>query len=218
MKKFIFIIGFLLILGGFFNFAGHPFANENTPPSQIETDNLLEEIREKTQKYPIILNSIDSEGINLGITGSQEYYNSVKHEVEEIVKNTIKSTKFEKYPVVIEKSHVDRKILEEFEKTTDLLIEIERMTTNYLSETYPNQFKRLIGENGNSPKEYEYKILTNLDNKQEATDIGKQMENEIYNLIETKLSPNNLKTKQDYVIKVYTFNKNGEKINTILPH
>lgn len=213
MKRFIFIIGFLLILGGFFNFTGHPFANENTSPSQIEIDNLLEEIQDKTQKYPIILNSINPEGINLGIMGSQEYYNSVKHELEVIVKSTIKSTEFEEYPVVIEKSHVDRKILEEFEKTTDLLIEIERMTTNYLSKSYPNQFKRLIVENGNSPKEYEYKILTKLDDKQEATDIGKQMENEIYNLIETKLSPNNLKTKQDYAIKVYTFNKNGEKIN-----
>ena len=55
--------------------------------------------------------------------------------------------------------------------------------------------------------------MTNLDDKQEATKIGEQMENEIYNLIETKLSPDDLKTKQNYAIKVYTFNKNGEKIN-----
>ena len=75
------------------------------------------------------------------------------------------------------------------------------------------KFKRLIVENGNSPKEYEYKILTNLDDKQEITDICNKMENEIYNLIETKLSPNNLKTKQDYAIKVYILNKYGEKIN-----
>ena len=213
MKKCSFIVGFLLILGVFFTFANNSFANDKTPPSQIEIGNLLEEIKDKTEKYPIIINSINPEGINFGITGSQEYYDSVKDEVEEIVKSTIKSTKFEKYPVVIEKSHIDKTILEEFDKTTDLLIEIQTITTNYLSESYPDQFKRLIVENGNSPKEYEYKILTNLDDKQETTGICKQMENEIYNLIETKLSPNNLKTKQDYAIKVYTFNKYGEKIN-----
>lgn len=203
MKKCSFIVGFLLILGVFFTFANNSFANDKTPPSQIEIGNLLEEIKDKTEKYPIIINSINPEGINFGITGSQEYYDSVKDEVEEIVKNTIKSTKFEKYPVVIEKSHIDKTILEEFDKTTDLLIEIQTITTNYLSESYPDQFKRLIVENGNSPKEYEYKILTNLDDKQEITDICNKTENEIYNLIETKLSPNNLKTKQDYAIKVY---------------
>ena len=203
MKKCSFIVGFLLILGVFFTFVNNSFANDKTPPSQIEIGNLLEEIKDKTEKYPIIINSINPEGINFGITGSQEYYDSVKDEVEEIVKNTIKSTKFEKYPVVIEKSHIDKTILEEFDKTTDLLIEIQTITTNYLSESYPDQFKRLIVENGNSPKEYEYKILTNLDDKQEITDICNKTENEIYNLIETKLSPNNLKTKQDYAIKVY---------------
>ena len=50
--------------------------------------------------------------------------------MEEIVKSTIKSTKFEKYPVVIEKSHIDKTILEEFDKTTDLLIEIQTIATD----------------------------------------------------------------------------------------
>ena len=119
MKKCSFIVGFLLILGVFFTFANNSFANDKTPPSQIEIGNLLEEIKDKTEKYPIIINSINPEGINFGITGSQEYYDSVKDEVEGIVKSTIKSTKFEKYPVVIEKSHIDKTILEEFDKTTD---------------------------------------------------------------------------------------------------
>ncbi|MEG0449618.1 MAG: hypothetical protein RR595_07170 [Lysinibacillus sp.] len=213
MKKCSFIVGFLLILGVFFTFVNNSFANDNTPPSQIEIGNLLKELKDKTEKYPMIVNSINPEGINFGIAGSQEYYNSVKYEVEEIVKNTIKSTKFEKYPVVIEKSHIDRKILEEFVRTTDLFIEIQTIATNYLSESYPDQFKRLILENGNSPNEYEYKILTNLDDKQDITDICNKMENEIYNLIETKLSPKNLKTKQDFIIKVSILNKYGEKIN-----
>ena len=212
MKKYSFIVGFLLFFGVFFTFANNPFANDNTPPSQREIQNLLGEIQDKTQKYTIIRYGFSSEGIDLAINGSKEYYNSVKHEVEEIVKDTIKSTTFEKYPIVIEKSNIDKKLLEEFEETTDLLIEIQTITTNYLTKSYPNQFKNLIVDNGNSPKEFAYKIFTNLDDKQEATEIGKQMENEINTLIETKLSPNNLKNKQNYAIEVYIFNKYGEKV------
>lgn len=214
MKKFIFIIGFLLVLGGIFTFTSHPFANDSTSPSDIEIHRVLEEIHGKTQNYNIIRYSFNYDGIDLAIIGSQEYYDSVKNEVEEIVKNTIKSTAFEKYPIVIEKSNVDKKILEEFEENADLVREVHTITTNYLSESYPNQFKTVI-VGGTAPSEFAFEISTGLGETQEAIDISEEMENEIYKLIETKLSSNKLikEAQQSDSIRVYIFNKNGEKIN-----
>jgi len=214
VKKFIFIIGFLLVLGGIFTFTSHPFANDSTPPSDIEIHRVLEEIHGKTQNYNIIRYSFNYDGIDLAIIGSQEYYDSVKNEVEEIVKNTIKSTAFEKYPIVIEKSNVDKKILEEFEENADLVREVHTITTNYLSESYPNQFKTVI-VGGTAPSEFAFEISTGLGETQEAIDISEEMENEIYKLIETKLSSNKLikEAQQSDSIRVYIFNKNGEKIN-----
>jgi len=214
VKKFIFIIGFILVLGGIFTFTSHPFAKDSTPPSDIEIHRVLEEIHGKTQNYNIIRYSFNYDRIDLAIMGSQEYYDSVKNEVEEIVKNTIKSTAFEKYPIVIEKSNVDKKILEEFEENADLVREIHTITTNYLSESYPNQFKTVI-VGGTAPSEFAFEISTGLGETQEAIDISEEMENEIYKLIETKLSSNKLikEVQQSDSIRVYIFNKNGEKIN-----
>lgn len=88
---------------------GYPFAKQTITPTNKEVAELLEEIRDKTEKYNIERYSFNEEGINLAITGNQEDYHSVKNNVEHIVKNTIKSTAFEEYPILIEKGKLEQK-------------------------------------------------------------------------------------------------------------
>ncbi|MEA0556254.1 hypothetical protein U1P98_23290 [Lysinibacillus irui] len=86
-------------------------AEKNISPPQKNADvKMMEKIEEKLSgKYDISGVSIkihvdnNTKDIYIGVLGNQEYYDSVKQEVKDIVKSLIKSTKFEAYNVNVKK-------------------------------------------------------------------------------------------------------------------
>ena len=110
----------LSIIGIFIIYFGIAFLNgsaekespekEMSPPPKSAEVKMLEKIEEKISgKYDIggltISTHVDnnSKDIDIDVLGSQEYYDSVKNEIEEIVNILIKSTKFETYNVNVKK-------------------------------------------------------------------------------------------------------------------
>lgn len=207
-QKLIFCLGFLLIVGSILIFTSHPYANDNNSPSEEEQVKILEELKDKTQnKYTIGTFKIISNEINIEIFGTQEYYNSIKNEVEQLVKNTIKPTAFKNYSVNIIQSNINQIIPEEHRGELFLLKEIYTSINDDLVEFYPKHIER-ININNTSP-ELSVKIRTSLDEKQDS--IGKEMADRVYKNIEKELSSNKLIKEKP--IKIYIYNKVGEKIN-----
>ncbi|PIC65754.1 hypothetical protein CSV71_16695 [Sporosarcina sp. P21c] len=66
----------------------------------------------------------NSQGIDIEIIGSQEYYDSVKIEIKEVIKSTTKSISFEDYSININKSRINQVISEERKEEHLLIYEI----------------------------------------------------------------------------------------------
>lgn len=198
---------FLLIAGSVFIFTNHPYAKEEISPSQKETFQILEKLKEKTAKYKIGTYNISKNDITLDIVGSQKYYNSVKDEVKEIVKNTIKSTPFKKYSIYVNKSEINRRVSKEVLEGHRLMQEITTTIDGYLSEFYNQKNDEINLEN--TTTKLNIKIKTLLNGK--PTNIGKEMEHNIYMDLEKKLPSNKLVREKKINISIY--NKDGEKIN-----
>lgn len=182
-------------------------AEKNISPLERDTVEILEKIKDKTQKkYNIGTYKINSNEINIEIKGSQEYYDSVKNEVKEVVKNTTKSTAFEKYSINVNKSEINPLISEEQREEHLLIHEISTTINDYLSESYPNQIDQVSLDN--TTLELYIEIKTLLNEKQKSSGVGKEIENKI---LEKKLLL--IKLSKEKSIKIYIYNKNGEKIN-----
>ena len=182
-------------------------AEKNISPLERDTVEILEKIKDKTQKkYNIGTYKINSNEINIEIKGSQEYYDSVKNEVKEVVKNKTKSTAFEKYSINVNKSEINPLISEEQREEHLLIHEISTTINDYLSESYPNQIDQVSLDN-TTPELY-IEIKTLLNEKQKSSGVGKDIENII---LEKKLLL--IKLSKEKSIKIYIYNKNGEKIN-----
>ncbi|EPA8332599.1 hypothetical protein ACQ69O_005210, partial [Escherichia coli] len=140
-----------------------------------------------------------------------EYYDSVKNEIEEIVKNLIKSTKFETYKVNVKKSQMinDNELLERH----NLIGEIGKTIDNDLSIAHPGYIDgiNLSISPPDSPPELIIEINTLVERKKQKT-IGKEIENTVYKILEQKLFSNKLVNKS--TVKIYIYNKYKEKINT----
>lgn len=181
---------------------------------------MLEKIEGKIgEKYDIggisINTHVDnnSKDINIDVLGSQEYYDSVKNEIKEIMKILIKSTKFETYNVNVKKREIAQMINEELLERHNLISEIGKTIENAISTAHPNT---IDGVNmsitpPDSPPELLIEVNTLVERKNEKT-IGKEIENTIYKTLEKKLSSNKLVTES--TVKINIYNKHKEKINT----
>lgn len=181
---------------------------------------MLEKIEEKISgKYEIDRLSINthvdnnSKDIDIDIIGSQEYYDSVKNEIKDIVKNLIKSTKFETYNVNVKKSEIAKMINNELLERHNLIGEIGRTIDNDLSIAHPDYIDgiNLSISPPDSPPELIIEVNTLVERKKQKT-IGKEIENTVYKTLEQKLFSNKLVNKS--TVKIYIYNKYKEKINT----
>ena len=191
-----------------------------SPPPKSAEVKMLEKIEGKISgKYEIggisINTHVDnnSKDIDIDILGSQEYYDSVKNEIEEIVKILIKSSKFETYNVNVKKSEIAQMINEELLERHNLISEIGKTIENAISTAHPNT---IDGVNmsitpPDSPPELLIEVNTLVERKNEKT-IGKEIENTIYKTLEKKLPSNKLVTES--TVKINIYNKHKEKINT----
>ena len=203
IRKVIFILFSLFIVGSIFVFTNQLNAKENTRPSDKEIVNILEKLKDKIGTYKISLNEIKIE-----VVGSQEYYDSVKDEVKEFVENTIKSTPFEKYVVKVTKSEISKLVSKEVIEEHHLMQEISTTIEDALSKFYPKQMDQINLEN--TPTELNIGIKTLLSRKQKKSTMGKEMEKKIFLELD-KLHSNKLIKERNIQITIY--NKSGEKIN-----
>lgn len=214
------IIGIIIIYFGITSINGsaekESLEKEMGPPPKNADVKMLEKIEEKISgKYEVERISINthvdnnSKDIDIDIIGSQEYYDSVKNEIEEIVKNLIKSTKFETYRVNVKKSQMinDNELLERH----NLIGEIGKTIDNDLSIAHPGYIDgiNLSISPPDSPPELIIEINTLVERKKQKT-IGKEIENTVYKILEQKLFSNKLVNKS--TVKIYIYNKYKEKI------
>ncbi|MCM3388086.1 hypothetical protein M3649_08045 [Ureibacillus chungkukjangi] len=214
IKKFIFIVGFTLILGGILTFINHPQA-ENSKPSDKDTTKLFKDLHsELSGKYDIGATSIASNqdfttnDIIIPINGSQEYYDSVKDEVESLVNKITKTTPFENYSVKVEKNKIEQFLNKSAKDEMKLRYEITQTVHDSLSDYYINQ----IGDIGitDSASELIIEVHTLL-NGQESTALVKEMEDKLNIIFQQKLSSNLL--IKDSSIYFHIYNEDGDKIN-----
>ncbi|KGR78765.1 hypothetical protein [Ureibacillus sinduriensis] len=215
MKKFILIVVFSFILAGIFTFINQPQAETVNRPSDKETSNLFESLQNelyeiydigafKTASNP----NYTINEIIIPINGSQEYYDSVKDEVESLVKNIIKTTSFKNYSVIVEKNKLDQFFNEKAKDEMDLRYEITKTVHDSLYEAYQNQ----IGDIGITDSAQQLIIEVNtFFNGQESNDFFKEMENKLNIIFQEKLSSNLLVKESSITIHIY--NKYGERIN-----
>ena len=223
-KKFLIvvlsIIGVLLLSFGLASLNGCAEKNISAPPKSAEIQ-MLEKIEVKlVGKYKIGTYSINthvdnnSQDIDIDVLGSQEYYDSVKHEIKDVVRNLIKSTKFEEYNVNVKKGEIRQRITEEELERNNLLVEIAKKINNELSNAYPNKIDGGVDLRippPEAPQELIVEVSTLLDGeKQEA--LGREIERTIYTTLEKKLASNKL--LKESTVKIYIYNKNIEKIKT----
>lgn len=223
-KKFLIvvlsIIGVLLLSFGLASLNGCAEKNISAPPKSAEIQ-MLEKIEVKlVGKYKIGTYSINthvdnnSQDIDIDVVGSQEYYDSVKHEIKDIVRNLIKSTKFEEYNVNVKKGEIRQRITEEELERNNLLVEIAKKINNELSNAYPNKIDGGVDLRippPEAPQELIVEVSTLLDGeKQEA--LGREIERTIYTTLEKKLASNKL--LKESTVKIFIYNKNKEKIKT----
>ncbi|MCS1394272.1 hypothetical protein NXZ77_22150 [Lysinibacillus boronitolerans] len=223
-KKFLIvvlsIIGVLLLSFGLASLNGCAEKNISAPPKSAEIQ-MLEKIEVKlVGKYKIGTYSINthvdnnSQDIDIDVLGSQEYYDSVKHEIKDVVRNLIKSTKFEEYNVNVKKGEIRQRITEEELERNNLLVEIAKKINNELSNAYPNKIDGGVDLRippPEAPQELIVEVSTLLDGeKQEA--LGREIERTIYTTLEKKLASNKL--LKESTVKIYVYNKNKEKIKT----
>lgn len=200
-------MGFLLVLGGIFTFTNHPYAkNSNSPSEEVK---IIEELKNKAYgQYTIGTFIIGSNEIDVEIVGSQEYYNSIKIEVEQLVKDTIKSTSFENYSIKVSHSNTDQLLSKKDRENLSYLKEIFASINGNLVKSYPKQIEG-VNIKDSASSGLSFKIRTSLDKNDES--IVKEMEEKISKLIETELSSNKLIKEKSRII--YIYNKTGEKIN-----
>lgn len=223
-KKFLIvvlsIIGVLLLSFGLASLNGCAEKNISAPPKSAEIQ-MLEKIEVKlVGKYKIGTYSINthvdnnSQDIDIDVLGSQEYYDSVKREIKDVVRNLIKSTKFEEYNVNVKKGEIRQRITEEELERNNLLVEIAKKINNELSNAYPNKIDGGVDLRippPEAPQELIVEVSTLLDGeKQEA--LGREIERTIYTTLEKKLASNKL--LKESTVKIYIYNKNKEKIKT----
>ena len=109
---------------------------------------------------------------------SQEYYDSVKNEVKELVINSIKSTEFEAYTVNVNKSEINKIISGETREGHRLMRIIFETLNNKVSETYPEQIDQidLTVDLANETSEFLFEIKTSLNKKQKPPGIVIEIE------------------------------------------
>lgn len=200
---FIFCISFILI-GIIFVTANQSYANKTFENS---TTKILEDIKNETyKKYNIGTYKINSNEISIEIIGESEYYNSVKNEIETIIKNVIRSTEFENYSVHIYLSKINQIVSQKDKEDLILLKEVYTNLNILLTESYSEQIVRITINNN---QELIVKVETKLNKKQKSISIGKEIESEIY----TFLEENQNEIIKGKPIKIYIYNKHGKKIN-----
>ena len=218
------IIGIFIIYFGIASLNGSaekesPEKEMSPPPKSAEVK-MLEKIEEKISgKYDIggltISTHVDnnSKDIDIDVLGSQEYYDSVKNEIEEIVNILIKSTKFETYNVNVKKNESAQIINEELLERHNLISEIGKTIDNDISTAYPNTIEgiNMSMSPPDSPPELIIEVNTLIERKNQKT-IGKEIENTIYKTLEKKLFSNKLVNGSS--VKIYIYNKHKEKIDT----
>ncbi|MCT1538807.1 MULTISPECIES: hypothetical protein [Lysinibacillus] len=215
-------MGVLLLSFGLASLNGSAENNISPPPKSAEIQ-MLEKIEVKlVGKYKIGTYSINthvdnnSKDIDIDVLGSQEYYDSVKHEIKDVVRNLIRSTKFEKYKVNVKKGEIRQMITEEELERNNLLVEIAKKINNELSNAYPNKIDGGVDMRippPEDPQELIVEVSTLLDGEKQV-DIGKEIERTIYTTLEKKLASNKL--LKESTVKIYIYNKNKEKIKTSL--
>ena len=218
------IIGIFIIYFGIASLNGSaekesPEKEISPPPKSAEVK-MLEKIEEKISgKYEIggltISTHVDnnSKDIDIDVLRSQEYYDSVKNEIEEIVNILIKSTKFETYNVNVKKNESAQMINEELLERHNLISEIGKIIDNDLSKAYPNTIDgiNMSMSPPDSPPELIIEVNTLIERKNQKT-IGKEIENRINKTLEKKLFSNKLINES--TVKIYIYNKHKEKIDT----
>ncbi|WP_155591241.1 hypothetical protein [Lysinibacillus cavernae] len=212
------IIGVLLISFGLATLNGSVKKDISSPPKSAEIQ-MLEKIEVKlVGEYNIGTYSINthvdnnSQDINIDVLGSQEYYDSVKHEIKDIVRNLIKSTKFEVYNVNVKKGEILQMITEEELERNNLLVEIAKKINNELSNAYPNKIDGGVDMRippSDAPQELIVEVSTLLEGKKQEA-IGKEIEKTVYTTLEKKLASNKL--LKESTVKIYIYNKYKEKI------
>lgn len=213
------IIGIFIIYFGIASLNGSAEKEMSPPPKSAEVK-MLEKIEEKISgKYDIggltISTHVDnnSKDIDIDILGSQEYYASVKNEIEEIVKILTKSTKFETYNVNVKKSEIAQMINEELLERHNLISEIGKIIDNDISAAHPNTIDgiNMSITPPDSPPELIIEVNTLIERKNQKT-IGKEIEKTIYKTLEKKLFSNKLVSES--TVNIYIYNKHKEKIDT----
>lgn len=204
-RKYTFVFCVLFIfIGIIFIFASQSYANKTLENS---TTKILEDIKNETyKKYNIGTYKISSKEISIEIIGESEYYNSVKDEIETLIKNIIKSTEFENYSVHINQSKINQVISKKDKEELVLLEEVYTNLNILLTKSYSKQIDRITINNN---QELFVKVETKLNKKQKSINIGKEIEREIYTFFE--------ENPEEFImgkpIKIYIYNKYGKKIN-----
>ncbi|QCR31960.1 hypothetical protein [Lysinibacillus sp. SGAir0095] len=218
MKNLIFIVCFLMILGGIITFANRPHA-EIYRPSDKEIIKLFKDIEEKLHgKYNIGTSSLASNPdysvneIIIEIYGNQKYYDSVNEEIKMLVQNIIKSTPFENYSIKPEISNIQQLLKEKGIQEPGLINDITKNLYLPLSQTFPDQVEEIIVTKSppDSPPELFIEIKT-LINEHQRTNISEEMEDAITMILKEQLSSHLLVKVSS--IKIHIYNKDGEKIN-----
>lgn len=145
--------------------------------------------------------------IIIPINGSQEYYESVKNEVESLVKEVVKSTPFKDYSVKVEKNKIGSFLNAEAKEVMELRFEMTKTIQESLTESYPNQIKDIAITD--SSQNLIIKVNTLL-NGEEPTSIGKEIEANINKILKDQFTSNYLKER---IVKIYIYNKFGERLN-----
>lgn len=142
--------------------------------------------------------------IIIPINGSQQYYESVKNEVESLVKEVVKSTPFKDYSVKVEKNKIGSWDAKE---EMELRFEMTKTIQEILTESYPNQIKDISITDSSQDLIIEVNTLLN---EKEPTSIGKEIEAKTNKILKDQFTSNYLKER---IVKIYIYNKFGERLN-----
>lgn len=171
------------------------FTKKEDDPSS-ENEEILEELKSKMlDKYAIGTIKILSDEIHVAIIGTDEYFDSVKDEVEQIVKDTIKSTEYQHSTIQFHQVNIPI-LPEEYQEDMRLLNEIYTTFQTELRTAYPDQIQQITVGHTNS--ELSIEIHTEDANTEE-------LEEQIHTIIENKLSSNELINEKPLKIDI----KNG---------
>ncbi|MCK1999638.1 hypothetical protein MPH47_20840 [Psychrobacillus psychrodurans] len=138
LKKLLIIAGILIVGIASFSLLNKALevdsSIEEQEPLVTKEEELLKEVKEKlAEKYVIDIKTTSKKELLIQVVGDEEYFNSVKKDMESIAKNIIKTSTLKDYTVVFERWDLF-KMPEEFKKEQKEILHLGKIIMEGLKD------------------------------------------------------------------------------------